>query len=359
MISFRHLAAIAAGFAFATFAHAQGYPTKPVRIIVAYQAGQGTDVATRYIAERLNKALGQSFFIDNKPGAGGNIGTEAAARAAPDGYTLTMGTNATHGTNQFLYDDAAVRRREGLRAGHPDRVLPDGDRRQSGVPRQLGRRHHRDGEGDAQAADIAMPSTTARIVFELLKAQSQAPVFGMPYKGSATAMTEMIGGQVPLIIDTVTAVRPHVAAGKLKAIAVTSLKATELLPGVKPVAEQGLPGFEVIAWNALYAPKGTPKEVIDEAQRGDQQDPRAAGIAPEAEGPGLRRRRRHARDSSRSSAARSAASGAADQGGGHQGRVGMRAVPPMRHAGGFAARGACRVRADRAPDRACAADFRG
>jgi len=113
-----------------------------------------------------------------------------------------------------------------------------------------------------KSADIAMPSTTARIVFELLKAQSKAPLFGVPYKGSATAMTDTIGGQVPLIIDTVTAVRPHVAAGKLKAIAVTSLRGTDLLPGVKPVAEQGLAGFQVIAWNALYAPKGTPKEII-------------------------------------------------------------------------------------------------
>src|SRR5882762_6279297 len=99
----RQIAALAAGLAFATLATAQGYPNKPVRIIVAYQAGQGTDVATRYIAERLNKALGQNFYIENKPGAGGNIGTEAAARSAPDGYTLTMGTNATHGVNQFLY----------------------------------------------------------------------------------------------------------------------------------------------------------------------------------------------------------------------------------------------------------------
>jgi len=108
-----------------------------------------------------------------------------------------------------------------------------------------------------------MPSTTARIVYELLKAQSQAPLFGIPYKGSSTAVAETMGGQVPLMIDTVTALRPHIASGKLKAIAVTSAKPTELMPGVKPVAEQGLPGFEVIAWNALYAPKGTPKDVVD------------------------------------------------------------------------------------------------
>src|SRR5260221_831601 len=100
----RQFVAIAVGAAFATLAGAQSYPNKPVKIVVAYQAGQGTDVATRYIAERLNKALGQNFYIENKPGAGGNIGTQAPARSAPEGYTLTMGTYVTHGTNHILYD---------------------------------------------------------------------------------------------------------------------------------------------------------------------------------------------------------------------------------------------------------------
>ena len=258
----RPIAALAAALAFATLAAAQGYPNKPVRIIVAYQAGQGTDVATRYIAERLNKALNQNFFIENKPGAGGNIGTEAAARATPDGYTLTMGTNATHGTNQFLYDtvpfDAEKDFEPIILIGSFPMVLAANP----SFPGNSIADVIATAKSTPKSADIAMPSTTARIVFELLKAQSQAPLFGIPYKGSATAMTETMGGQVPLIVDTVTAVRPHVAAGKLKAIAVTSLKGTELLPGVKPVAEQGLPGFQVIAWNALYAPKGTPKETI-------------------------------------------------------------------------------------------------
>src|SRR5260221_6786047 len=104
MKSIRRIIVLAAGLAFGALASAQGYPNKPVRIVVAYQAGQGTDVATRYIAERLNKALGQNFYIENKPGAGGNIRTEAAARSATDGYTLTMGTYVTHGTNHILYD---------------------------------------------------------------------------------------------------------------------------------------------------------------------------------------------------------------------------------------------------------------
>ena len=262
MKSFRQFVAIAVGAAFATLAGAQGYPNKPVKIVVAYQAGQGTDVATRYIAERLNKALGQNFYIENKPGAGGNIGTEAAARSAPDGYTLTMGTNATHGTNQFLYDTVPFDAEKDFEPVILIGSFPMAIAANPAFPGNSIADIVATAKSTPKSADIAMPSTTARIVFELLKAQSHAPVFGIPYKGSATAMSETIGGQVPLIIDTVTAVRPHVAAGKLKAIAVTSLKGTDLLPGVKSVAEQGLPGFEVIAWNALYAPKGTPKETI-------------------------------------------------------------------------------------------------
>jgi tripartite-type tricarboxylate transporter receptor subunit TctC len=259
----RFVAALAAGLVLAPLALAQGYPNKPVRIIVAYQAGQGTDVATRYIADRLNHALGQGFVVDNKPGAGGNIGTEAAARAASDGYTLTMGTNATHGTNQFLYDTLPYDAEKDfepviLIGSFPMAIVATPSFPGNSVADIIA-----NAKATPKGTDIAMPSTTARIVFELLKAQSQAPVVGIPYKGSATAVSETIGGQVPLLIDTVTAVRPHVAAGKLKAIAVTSQKPTELLPGVKPVAEQGLPGFEVIAWNALYAPKGTPKDVIE------------------------------------------------------------------------------------------------
>jgi len=246
----------------ATSAVAQGYPNKPVKIIVAYQAGQGTDVATRYFAEQLGKALGQSFYVDNKPGAGANLGTEAAARAAPDGYTLTMGTNATHATNQFLYQNVPFDAEKDfepiiLIGSFPMVIAANPAFPGSTIPELLAVV-----KANPKSADMAMPSTTARIVFEFFKAQTQAPLFGVPYKGSATAMTEAMGGQVPLVIDTVTAARPLVASGKLKAIAVTSLKPTELLPGVKPVAEQGLPGFEVIAWNALYAPKGTPKEVI-------------------------------------------------------------------------------------------------
>lgn len=262
MTSITRIAAFVLAFALSSALHAQGYPSKPVRIIVAYQAGQGTDVATRYIAERLSRTIGQNFYVENKPGAGGNLGTEAAAHATADGYTLTMGTNATHGTNQFLYDSLPF---DPARDFTPVILIGSFPMAIAAHPTFPGNSIAdviASAKATAKGVDIAMPSTTARIVFELLKAQSKAAIVGIPYKGSATAITEAIGGQVPLVIDTVTAVRPHLAAGKLKPIAVTSQKATTLLPDVKPVAEQGLPGFEVIAWNALYAPSGTPKEII-------------------------------------------------------------------------------------------------
>jgi tripartite-type tricarboxylate transporter receptor subunit TctC len=111
--------------------------------------------------------------------------------------------------------------------------------------------------------DIALPSTTARVIFEFLKDVTGAPMFGVPYKGSATAMTDVLGGQVPLLIDTVTAVRTQIEDGKLKALGVTVLKPSELLPGVKPVAEQGVPDFEMAGWNAFYAPRDTPQAIIE------------------------------------------------------------------------------------------------
>jgi tripartite-type tricarboxylate transporter receptor subunit TctC len=113
-----------------------------------------------------------------------------------------------------------------------------------------------------KSADLAMPSTTARLVVELLKERTGVALFGVPYKGSPAAATDVLGGQVPLLIDTISAAKAGLASGKLRAIAVTSAKPTALLPGVPTVAEQGVPGFDVSAWNALYAPKGTPAPVI-------------------------------------------------------------------------------------------------
>lgn len=256
------MAFLAAVVALAGAAHADDYPSKPVKIVVAYQAGQGTDVATRYIADRLSVATGKTFYVENRGGAGGNIGTELVARAAPDGYTLTMGTNGTHVLNQFMYASSGFNAETGFDPIILIGTFPMVLLAQAGSPLGSLQDVLNGAKTGPKSADIGIPSTTARLVFEFLKEKTASPLFGVPYKGSTAVLTDVLGGQIPLMIDTVTAVRPQVEAGKLKALAVTSGKRTSLLPDVPTVAEQGVPGFEVIAWNALYAPKGTPPAVI-------------------------------------------------------------------------------------------------
>jgi len=244
-------------------AAAQTYPSRPVRLIVPYQAGQGTDVAARYFAERLSKALGQQFVVDNRPGAGGNIGAEAVAHAVADGYTLLMGTNATQTMNELLYPSTGYDAEKDFAPIVLVGMLPMVVAANPGfapgtIPELVAA-----AKAQPDKINVALPSTSARVVFEFLKERSGAPLFGVPYKGSGTAMTEVMGGQVQLIVDTATALRGHVQNGKLKAIAITTLKSGELLPGVKSVAEQGMTGFEMTPWTAMYAPRGTPKPIID------------------------------------------------------------------------------------------------
>src|SRR5215216_3561422 len=255
-------AALLAGVLSCTAAQAQSYPNKTVKIIVPYQAGQGTDVATRYFADQLTKALGQTFYVDNKPGAGGNIGTEAAAHSPADGYTLLMGTNGTQTMNEFLYASPGFDPAKDFAPIMLDGMLPMVVAANPSFAPNSVAELVAAAKAKPDKVDVALPSTTARLVFELLKERTGAPLFGVPYKGSATAITEVMGGQVQTMVDTVTALRGHITSGKLKALGITTLKPSDLLPGVKTVAEQGVPGFETTAWIALYAPRGTPELVI-------------------------------------------------------------------------------------------------
>jgi tripartite-type tricarboxylate transporter receptor subunit TctC len=243
-------------------AAAQTYPARPVRIIVPYQAGQGTDVAARHLAEQLTKSLGQSFFIENKPGAGGNIGTQAAAQSAADGYTLLMGTNATQVANEYLYSSIGYQPDKDFAPIVLVGMLPMVVVANPSFPANSIAELVAAAKAKPDKIDVAMTSTTSQLVFEMLKQQSGAPLFGVPYKGSATAIAEVLGGQVQLMIDTVAAARGQIEAGKLKPLGITTLKPSAMLPGVKPVAEQGVPGFELAGWNALYAPRDTPASVV-------------------------------------------------------------------------------------------------
>lgn len=244
-------------------ASADSYPEKPVKIIVAYQAGQGTDIATRYFADYLSKKFDETFYVENHGGAGGNIGTRLAANANPDGYTLTMGTNATHALNAFLYSNPGfdpVNDFEPviLTGTFPMVLLTTADSPLTSINKIL------DTVADSkEKADIAMPSTTARLVYELLKERTGAELYGIPYKDSGTALSNLIGGDVEISIDTIMAARSNLKSGRLVPIAVTSLEETGLLPDVPTVSSQGVDDFEVIAWNGLFAPKGTPAEIIE------------------------------------------------------------------------------------------------
>lgn len=258
------LAGLAAALPVPAWLKAQAaWPGHPVRVIVPFPAGQGTDVGTRYVVEQLTRSLGQQFWVDNKPGAGARVGLEMLARAAPDGYTLGIGTAGTHTINPNVYaslgydaeaDFAAISMTGELPlmiAAHP--AFPAAD-----IPALVAAARARPG-----TLNVALPALPQRIAFELLCQLAEAPLFGVPYRGTAVALPEVMGGQVPLILDSVTALKPHVDSGRLKALAVTSAHASPLMPGVKSVAEQGVAGYELTSWNALFAPAGTPAAIVE------------------------------------------------------------------------------------------------
>lgn len=234
------------------------YPNRPVKIIVAYPAGQSTDIATRYFANKLSQAMGQSFVVENRPGASGNIGTALAAQATPDGYTLIMGASGTHAMNPALYDKPGFDAEKDfdaimLTALIPFAISAGPNANINSLTELISQARSRPGKIDA-----AIPSVTGQLVLEMLK-QRDVPLFGVKFKGSADAMTNTLGGHVPVLIDTVAATRTQL--GKIKVLAVTTAQPMASMPGVKTAGEQGLANFQIAAWNALMAPKGVPAEI--------------------------------------------------------------------------------------------------
>lgn len=243
-------------------AAAQPWPDKPIRIVVPYAAGQGADLLARLISQELAKRLNQPIVIENRAGAGGNIGSAAAARAPADGYTYLLGTNATNAANEFLYAsqgyDPADFSGVAMIGLLPMVICTSAaDLPANSVAELVAR-----ARAQPNTLNVGLPSTTAQVVFAEFVKSAQAPLFAVKYKASGQSLTDTMGGQIPLVIDTVTAARPHLSSGKLRAVGITSLKASDMLPGVKPVSEQGVPGFDVVAWDALFAPRGTPPDIV-------------------------------------------------------------------------------------------------
>ena len=256
-------------------AAAQGtWPTKPVRIVVPFAAGGTTDILARAIGPELSKAFGQQFIVDNRAGAGGNVGAEIVAKSAPDGYTLLMGTVGTHGINRALYDKlpydpikdfAPVT----LVAGVPNVMVM-----QTEKARAMGINTVADFIRYAKAhpGKLNMASsgngTSIHLSGELFKSMSGSYMVHFPYRGSGPALLDMLGGTMDVMFDNLPSSMPQIKAGKLKALAVTSAQRSAALPDV-PTIEQaaGLKGFDASSWFGLLAPAGTPADIVNRIQQ--------------------------------------------------------------------------------------------
>jgi tripartite-type tricarboxylate transporter receptor subunit TctC len=244
---------------------ATAYPTKPIRLIVPFPPGGGGDVLARLTMTRVAKELGQPLVVENVPGAGGNVGAVAAARAAPDGYTLFYGTNGTHAINHALYKAPGFDPRKDFepvsrftRIAAIVAVRPGLEVNSMGELLQMAR---------SQPGKLTFASagngTTSHLAGEILKAQSGIDALHIPYKGGALAMTDLIGGRVDFIIDVVPSTGAQVRAGRIKGLAVSTAQRVDSFAELPTVAESGVPGFDVSAWDALFVPAGTPRPIID------------------------------------------------------------------------------------------------
>jgi tripartite-type tricarboxylate transporter receptor subunit TctC len=267
----RHLGrftALALGLAlmFAAPAHA-AYPERPVTMVVPFSAGGATDIFARIVGEELSKRLGQQIVIDNRPGAGGNTGTAVVAKAAPDGYTLVMGTIGTHAINSSIYkrmpydpvrDFAPVT----IVAAVPNVLVAHPSAPFRTVTELIA--YAKANPGNLNFASSGNGSSI-HLSGEMFKAMTETDIEHIPYKGSGPAVIDMISGQVPSMImfDNLPSSLPQIKAGKLMALGVTSAARTPILPEVPTIAEAALPGYEATPWFGVLAPAGTPKEIID------------------------------------------------------------------------------------------------
>ena len=258
----RLLAAVIACTAFAV--GAQTYPTRPVKLIVGFEPGGNTDTVARIVAQKLSERLGQQIVVENKLGAAGTIGTGEAARAAPDGYTLTMGTTTTHAIApaafaKLPYDPVTDFEPIALVANAPYLLVvlptfPAKDVKEfiAAVKAQPGKYNY----GSAGQA------TTTHLVMATLASKAGLEMVHIPYKGNAPATTAVLGGQIEVLFGALPPLLPHVTAGKLRALAISSGKRSTSLPDVPTVAEQGFPGYDMSLWLGFFAPKGTPPAIV-------------------------------------------------------------------------------------------------
>jgi tripartite-type tricarboxylate transporter receptor subunit TctC len=260
-----HRWALGALFAcIATLASGQGYPNRTIRLVVPFPAGGTTDILAREVAQKLTEVLGQAVVVDNRPGAAGNIGSDLVAKSAPDGYTLLMGTVGTHAINPSLYSKMPYDHVKDftpvvLVAGVPNVLVVNPALPVKSVPDLI--KFAKDKPGQINFASSGS-GTSIHLSGELFKTMAGVDMTHVPYKGSSPALTDLIGGQVQIMFDNLPSALPQIKGGRLRAIAVTSLKRAPVLPDIPTINESGLPGFEASSWFGVLAPAGTPAAVV-------------------------------------------------------------------------------------------------
>ena len=259
------ISALAIILAVTAGAVAADYPTRTVTLVVPFPPGGGVDAMARVVAAKLSDALHQQFVVDNRPGAGGTIGTRIVAQAAPDGYTLLLGHTGTISINPSLYAHAGYDPRKdfapvGLVASMPVALLANPSFPAKSIADLIGMAKETPGKLNLGTSALG---TGSYMCAELFKAEAGVNVAIIPYKGTAPVMNDLLGGHVPIAFGVLPPALGNIQAGKLRAIAVTSKKRFSLLPDVPTFDESGMPGFEAVLHYGLLAPAGTPKEIVD------------------------------------------------------------------------------------------------
>lgn len=258
------LAAAAALAASAAVAVAQGYPNKPIRYVIHFPAGGGADVTGRALAAKLQETLGQPVVVDNRPGAGGNVGTEIVARSAPDGYTLLYGTNGPFGINPSLfgklpYDPARDFAPIALAQLVPSIMVVHPEVPAKTLKEFIAWVNANPGKVDYASAGNG---TIGHMAGEFLKTLTGMQMVHIPFRGGAAAMTEVIAGRIPMYIETAPNALPNVRSGRVRALAITTGRRSPLAPDIPTMSESGATGYDVSAWSGLFAPAGTPRDIV-------------------------------------------------------------------------------------------------
>jgi len=243
---------------------AETYPTKPIRIVVPFAAGGSTDILARTIAQRLNEALRGPVIVENRPGGAAVVGADHVAKSSPDGYTLLMGTNTTHAVAPHLYSKLPYNAQRDFVAISEVAYNPQFLDVHPSIPVRsvkelIALAKARPGQLNYGSAG---QGSTAHMAMELFRSMARVDLVHVPYKGTGPALIDLLGGHLSLMFDVVLTTLPHMKAGKLRVLGVSSLQRADVAPEVPTIAENGLPGFEALVWFGLFAPAGTPPEIV-------------------------------------------------------------------------------------------------